>query len=156
MTPTKVLMVCLGNICRSPTAHGVLEQRLDAQGLSHLVVVDSAGTSGWHIGEPPDLRSQAAARQRGYELSQQRGRQVAATDFETFDYIFAMDQDNLRNLRALCPPTFKGHLGLLLEFGSASNKNVPDPYHGGPAGFDLVLDLIEEAIDGLLVHLKAK
>ncbi len=150
MKPTRVLMVCLGNICRSPTAHGVFAQKVEAAGLSHCIEVDSAGTSSWHIGEPPDSRSQQAAKKRGYDLSQQRGRQVTVADFSLFDYILAMDNQNLANLKALCPAGYKGYLGLFLNFASCANKEVPDPYHGGQAGFEQVLDLVEEASEGLL------
>jgi protein-tyrosine phosphatase len=147
-------MVCLGNICRSPTAQGVLEKRVADRGLSQRIWVDSAGTSGWHIGEPPDVRSQKVALQRGYNLSAQRGRQVTVHDFDEFDFILAMDKDNLANLNALRPPHFSGHLGLLLDFSQQSTYcEVPDPYHGGNAGFELVVDLIEDAVDGLLEHI---
>lgn len=151
MKKANVLMVCLGNICRSPTAQGVLEKLAKDRGLDGRVQVDSAGTSGWHIGEPPDLRSQKAAMTRGYDLSPQRGRQVSVHDFDLFDYILAMDHDNLADLEALCPAHFVGHLGLLLDFGQRGDyREVPDPYHGGSAGFELVLDLIEGASLGLL------
>lgn len=151
MKTYSVLMVCLGNICRSPTAQGVLEKLARDRGLDGRVQVDSAGTSGWHIGEPPDLRSQQAALVRGYDLSAQRGRQVTVHDFDLFDFILAMDHDNLADLEALRPAHFVGHLGLLLDFGQRREyREVPDPYHGGSAGFELVLDLIEDASLGLL------
>lgn len=154
MKTTHVLMVCLGNICRSPTAQGVLEKLVQARGLSGRIRVDSAGTSGWHIGEPPDSRSQATALSRGYDLTAQRGRQVSVHDFDEFDFILAMDSDNLVDLRSLCPSHFSGHLGLLLDFGSRPEyRHVPDPYHGGDAGFELVLDLIEDASEALLDHI---
>lgn len=152
MKTSKVLMVCLGNICRSPTAQGVLEQMAAARGMD--VQVDSAGTSGWHIGEPPDLRSQQAARARGYNISAQQGRQVNVHDFDEFDYILAMDSDNLADLKAICPTHFTGHLGLFLDFGKRHDyRDVPDPYHGGSQGFALVVDLIEDAAAGLLDHI---
>lgn len=155
MKPTKVLMVCLGNICRSPTAHGVFQHLVEREGLSHVIFVDSAGTSGWHIDEPPDRRSQNAALSRGYDLSQQRGRQVQASDFETFDYILAMDQANLDDLRRMRPKAYSGHLGLFLAFSKEfSDTEVPDPYHGGAKGFELVLDMVESAAVGLLYHIK--
>ncbi|MBC6907184.1 low molecular weight phosphotyrosine protein phosphatase [Saccharophagus sp. K07] len=157
MKPTHVLMVCLGNICRSPTAQGVFEHRVRQRGLEHLIVVDSAGTSGWHIGEPPDPRSSRAARTRGYDLTSQRGRQVTVADFQQFDYILAMDEQNLRALQALAPKDYPGHLGLFLDFSEQkAYREVPDPYHGGSEGFELVLDLIEDAADGLLQHILAK
>jgi protein-tyrosine phosphatase len=157
MKPTQVLMVCLGNICRSPTAQGVLEDRVRRLGLERYILVDSAGTSGWHIGELPDARSRKAALRRGYDLSQQRGRQVTVTDFHDFDYVLAMDGQNLQTLKVLCPEGFAGHLGLLLEFSQKQTYlEVPDPYHGGSDGFELVLDLIEEAADGLLADILEK
>lgn len=156
MSTTQVLMVCLGNICRSPTAQGVFEHRVRQRGLDHCITVDSAGTSGWHIGEPPDPRSCGAARKRGYDLSTQRGRQVLAQDFLQFDYVLAMDFQNLQALRSLCPHDYRGYLGRLLDFAADRRRlDVPDPYHGGEAGFELVLDLIEEAADGLLQHILA-
>lgn len=157
MAKVRVLFVCLGNICRSPTAHGVFQKFVDQAGLSADITVDSAGTSNWHIDEAPDRRSSEAALAAGYDLSSLRGRQVARKDFEKFDYILAMDESNLADLEELCPSSFSGHLGLFLEF--ARNKNyqeVPDPYHGGEEGFGLVLSLIEDASAGLLKHLKKK
>lgn len=157
MKPVQVLMVCLGNICRSPTAQGVFEARVRDLGLADYILVDSAGTSGWHIGEPPDARSRKAAQRRGYDLSQQRGRQVAVEDFHDFDYILAMDRQNLQALKAISPVGFAGHLGLFLEFSrKQAYLEVPDPYHGGSEGFELVLDLIEEAADGLLTDILEK
>ena len=157
MKPIRVLMVCLGNICRSPTAQGVLEARVQQRHLADYILVDSAGTSGWHIGEPPDARSRKAAQQRGYDLSQQRGRQVTVQDFHDFDYILAMDRQNLQALKAICPEGFAGHLGLFLEFSRKQTYlEVPDPYHGGSEGFELVVDLIEEAADGLLADILEK
>ncbi len=150
-----VLMVCLGNICRSPTAQGVFETMVDNNALAHQIHVDSAGTSSWHINEPPDRRSQSAALKRGYDLSHQRGRQVTVRDFERYDYILAMDEDNLTDLKRLCPKDYKGHLGLFLAFNQqAEYEEVPDPYHGGGQGFELVLDLIEGASEGLLAHIQ--
>lgn len=154
MNKTRVLMVCLGNICRSPTAQGVFEHRVRQRGLAHCIEVDSAGTSGWHINEPPDSRSIRAAQTRGYDLSAQRGRQVTERDFNEFHYMLAMDVQNLQALRALCPHNYGGYLGRLLDFSKNKRRlDVPDPYHGGSAGFELVLDLIEEASDGLLDHI---
>lgn len=147
-------MVCLGNICRSPTAQGVLEHLVATRGLQHAINVDSAGTSAWHINEPPDKRSQHAAMLRGYDLSNQRGRQVNADDFYQFDYILAMDKLNLIELQRLRPKDFAGHLGLFLDFyGDPRLQEVPDPYHGGHSGFDRVLDLIEIASRNFLEHL---
>lgn len=150
-----VLMVCLGNICRSPTAEGVLRKRLQEQGLDSLVTVDSAGTAGWHIGKSPDARSQAHAQRRGYDLSGQASRQVTVEDFADFDYIFAMDQQNLADLEAIKPADFKGRLALFLSFASdADSLEVPDPYYEGEEGFERVLDLVEQASEGFIHHLR--
>jgi protein-tyrosine phosphatase len=147
---TRVLFVCLGNICRSPTAHGVFEKILEQRGLAHTVEVDSCGTGDWHVGSAPDRRSAAEAGKRGYDLSQLRARQVQATDFGRFDYILAMDHLNLADLQALCPDNYTGHLGLFLPFATASvTQEVPDPYYGGDDGFAHVLDLVEAASEGL-------
>lgn len=156
MKPIRVLMVCLGNICRSPTAHGIFEQKVVEAGLSHRIFVDSAGTSGWHIGEPPDPRTLEAAQKRGYLLQHQRGRQVTGDDFRKFDYILAMDKQNLRDLQKLKPADYDGHLGLFLAFSNESADEVPDPYHGGRSGFEVVLDLVEDAAEGLLEHIRTR
>jgi protein-tyrosine phosphatase len=146
-----VLFVCLGNICRSPTADGVLRKLVADAKLNTLVQVDSAGTAGWHIGRAPDPRTIAAAGLRGIDLSPLRARQVSKKDFSEFDYILAMDKQNLAELNALKPDTYTGHLGLLLDFSSQQlYREVPDPYHGGKDGFELVLDLVEDAAQGLL------
>ena len=152
-TRIRVLLVCLGNICRSPTAHGVLEKLIENNGLSHLIDVDSAGTGDWHVGAPPDHRSLTAAAERGYDLSKLRARQVQTRDFEQFEYILAMDRTNLKDLRALCPPAHQAKLRLFLEFADTSHEAVPDPYYSGEDGFELVLNLVEEACAGLLAHL---
>lgn len=133
-----VLMVCSGNICRSPTAQAVLEKRLAELGLDKQVSVDSAGLESFHVGEPPDKRSQKHAAQRGYDLSRQRARRFERVDFERFDLVLAMDQGHLASLRKRCPAELQGRLALLL-----GDADVPDPFYGGPAGFDRVLDLIE-------------
>lgn len=146
----KVLFVCLGNICRSPTAHGVFEDLVKAKGLSDRIIVDSAGTASWHSGSPPDSRSMAFAHKRGFELKHLRARQAIVEDFDEFDVILAMDNSNLQDLRDLCPSHFTGHLGLFLDFANAAESEVPDPYHGGDAGFEHVLDLVEDASAGLL------
>lgn len=150
----KVLFVCLGNICRSPTADGVFRAQLAKAQLTEKISVDSAGTADWNIGNAPDPRTVAAASLRGYDLAPLRARQVSTTDFENFDYILAMDNDNLANLRKLAPANYAGHLGLFLEFAQQHRETeVPDPYHLNDAGFEQVLDMVEDASAGLLTHI---
>ncbi|MDZ7924303.1 MAG: low molecular weight protein-tyrosine-phosphatase [Marinagarivorans sp.] len=151
-----VLFVCLGNICRSPTAHGVFQKIIDDRGLNNRISVDSAGTAGWHTGKSPDARSQRFAKKRGYDLSDLRARQAIATDFDEFDLILAMDKQNLKDLQALCPSHFAGRLDLFLAFGGSELSEVPDPYYEGDDGFEKVLDLVEDACQGLLDHLLSK
>lgn len=146
----RVLMVCLGNICRSPTAHGVLEKMIQVKGLNSSIEVDSAGTGDWHIGESPDQRATAAAQLRGYDISRQTARQVHAGDFAKFDYVLAMDRTNLKDLRALCPQSHHTKVQLLLNYGDSAHDAVPDPYYSGADGFELVLDLVEGACSELL------
>jgi protein-tyrosine phosphatase len=156
MKRQRVLMVCMGNICRSPTAEGVLRHKLETAGLADMVEVDSAGTHGYHVGDPPDRRATHHARRRGYDLSALRARRVVDADFEAFDLILAMDWDNLGELEADCPPAHRHKLRRLTEFASkASHPTVPDPYYGGADGFETVLDLVEDACDGLIRHLRA-
>lgn len=150
-------MVCMGNICRSPMAHGVFAERIREAGLEHSIEVDSAGTHSYHVGEPPDRRAQAAARARGYELSGQRARRLEADDFREFDYVLVMDDENLRNARDLQPTNGKARLHRFLEFaGSRPEREVPDPYYGGSQGFTTVMDLVEEAATGFLSHLRER
>jgi len=150
----KILFVCLGNICRSPTAEGVLRTLAAREAPELDLVVDSAGTAGYHIGEPPDPRTQQAAARRGYELGTLRARVIEPADFERFDLILAMDRENLKVLRRRAPPQAHERLRLLLEFApDATPADVPDPYYGGPNGFEEVLDLVEVAARGLLAHL---
>ncbi|MBQ0719939.1 MAG: low molecular weight phosphotyrosine protein phosphatase [Gammaproteobacteria bacterium] len=151
-----VLFVCLGNICRSPTAHGVFEKRVAELGLEQQIRIDSAGTGDWHLGKQPDPRTILAAQRGGYDLRHLRARQVTALDFDLFDYILAMDGKNLANLRAMQPRHFDGTLGLFLPFGQGSLDEVPDPYAGGEEGFQQVLEMVERATDGLLTHLRAE
>lgn len=153
----KVLFVCLGNICRSPTAHGVFQQYVDNRGLQQAVSVDSAGTGAWHIGNPPDRRATAAAGRRGYDLSPLRARKVIEADFGQFDYIMAMDHDNLDVLESMRPADYPGELGLFLSYGCNSGVlEVPDPYYGGESGFEHVLDQVEAASEGLLEHIASR
>ncbi len=148
---TRVLFVCLGNICRSPTAHGVFETLVQQKRLSQVIAVDSCGTGDWHVGGAPDRRATQEAKRRGYDLSRQRARQVEREDFSRFDYILAMDKSNLAELQALRPLNHCGHLGLFLDFADGTDHvEVPDPYYGGTEGFTQVLDLVELASGGLL------
>ena len=147
-----VLMVCLGNICRSPTAEAVLRQQLQLNQLK--VKVDSAGIIGHHKGNRPDPRAVIVGEQRGYSFSGIRSRPVTEQDFEKFDLILAMDNDNLLELQAKCPPDYQPKLQLLLSYGDCDETEVPDPYYGGSRGFELVLDLIENATTGLVKALK--
>lgn len=152
-----VLFVCLGNICRSPTAHGVFQEKVRRHNLGDKISVDSAGTGAWHIGNPPDSRATEVAASRGYDLSRLRARKVAPADFHSFDYILAMDNDNLRVLTRLRPGRFQGELQLFLQYGSNLPEiEVPDPYYGGQDGFEFVLDLVESASDGLLEHIRSR
>jgi len=152
---TSVLFVCMGNICRSPTAEGVFRHRAEAAGLD--LHIDSAGTHAYHIGEAPDARSSRHALQRGYDLSPQRARKVTAADFERFDHVLAMDHENLEILQRACPPQYQHKVGLFMRYATRSESEiVPDPYYGGAKGFDLVLDYIEDASDGLIAILKPK
>jgi protein-tyrosine phosphatase len=150
-----VLMVCMGNICRSPTAEGVLRRKVQGAGLEGAVHIDSAGTIDYHVGSPPDERSARHARQRGYDLSSLRARQVHARDFERFDLILAMDWENLQELQSLCPPEHEHKLRRLMEFAPPGLGDVvADPYYGGRDGFERVLDHVEAACEGLLGHLR--
>jgi len=150
-----VLFVCLGNICRSPTAHGVFLSKLEEARLGDVVNVDSCGTAAWHIGKSPDSRSTAAAARRGYDLSSLRARQLEQSDFDTFDYILVMDKENLANAKQLAPSGHKAYLDLFLAFNKLDDAcEVPDPYYGGEAGFNYVLDLVESACDGLIEYIK--
>lgn len=146
-----VLFVCMGNICRSPTAHGVFRHHVRQAGLAHAVRVDSAGTHNYHTGEPPDRRSQQHAARRGYDLSDLRARQLREADFETHDLILVMDWDNLALVQAECPPQHQHKVRRFTEFCQRLDSPVvPDPYYGGAQGFDHVLDLVEDASVGLL------
>ncbi len=154
----RVLMVCMGNICRSPTAEGVLRAKLGRAGLQARVMVDSAGTHGYHTGEAPDPRAIRHAALRGYDISQLRARPVQGGDFERFDWILAMDEDNLDWLHRRVPQGLDGWVGLLMSHARrhAAAGGVPDPYYGTPAGFEHVLDLVEDACDGLVVRLNSE
>jgi protein-tyrosine phosphatase len=147
----RVLMVCLGNICRSPTAEAMLRRKIHEAGLDDRIEVDSAGTAGYHVGSPPDRRAIAHGERRGLKMKALRGRQVSAGDFQRFDFILAMDEDNLADLEEIRPPGSRAHLALLMSYApGARSRVVPDPYYGSADGFEAVLDLVEEAAQGFL------
>jgi protein-tyrosine phosphatase len=147
----RILFVCMGNICRSPSAEGVFRALLESRAPQLSIEIDSAGTHDYHVGEPPDDRSIAAARRRGIDLSSLRARTVRTADFEYYDLILAMDEQNLRELRRRAPVPRHDRIRLMMEFAApGSVRAVPDPYYGGPQGFEQVLDLLEEAAEGLL------
>lgn len=155
----RVLFVCTGNICRSPTAHAVFQQRVHEAGLAERIEVDSAGTHGFHVGQAPDRRSAEAAARRGYDLSDQRARQIEAADLGTFDYVLAMDGGNLAMLQALMSTggisAPRARIGLLLDYvEDAAGQDVPDPYYGARNGFEEVLDLVESGAEQFLAHLR--
>lgn len=154
--PVRVLFVCTGNICRSPSAEGFFRALVEREGLSHRIETDSAGTGGWHVGEPPDRRSQNAARRRGVDLSPLRARRVELADFRRFDLIISMDQSHHQALSRMLPGEIPpSRLSLFLSYiDGAPLLDVPDPYYGGETGFEYVLDLIEQGCAGLLAHIR--
>ena len=153
----KVLFVCMGNICRSPTAEGVFTKLLQQRGLNQVIEADSAGTHDYHIGKSPDERARETALRRNIDISHLRARQVAVEDFQEFHYILAMDHENYEILDELCPPAYKHKLKLLMEFAPDMHiREVPDPYYGGMNGFELVFDMLEAAAEGLLKDISEK
>ena len=152
-----VLFVCLGNICRSPTAEGVFRAALDQVGMADRILADSAGLGNWHVGSPPDRRAIQAAQRRGYDLTKLRARQIEVADFSRFGWILAMDHSVLRELEAMRPDEYAGHLGLLLDLApELAVREVPDPYYGGTEGFERVLDLVETANAALVERLRQR
>ena len=152
-----VLFVCMGNICRSPTAEGVFRHLVNQADMQDNIHIDSAGTHAYHVGNPPDSRAQQAARNRNIDLSSQRARQVTTRDFQHFDYVLAMDHSNYSDLEYICPGGHEEKLSLFLEFSTPSQEQeVPDPYYGGSHGFEHVLNLVEDAAHGLLADIKKK
>ncbi len=151
----KVLFICMGNICRSPMAEGLFKHRLMTQGLQHLIYVDSAGTHSHHIGAGPDQRGQNTAARRGVDLSTLKARQVKSEDLELFDHIVVMDNSNYRHLTAICQkPEQQEKISLLMSYApQREEQEVPDPYYGSPVGFERVMDLLEDAIDGLFMDI---
>lgn len=148
-----ILMVCLGNICRSPTAHGIMEHLVAEAGLTDYLTIDSAGTGDWHIGRQPDPRTQEAALLRGFDLSSQSARQVQVEDFERFDYIVAMDKQNRKDLLDLAPAGLADKVTLMLDYAGQADQDVPDPYYGEADGFEEVLNLVEHACASFLQQL---
>ena len=147
----------MGNICRSPTAEAVFRHYVETAGLAEKISIDSAGTHDYHIGDKPDARAQRAAQQRGYDMSGLRGRQVEEQDFRCFDYVLAMDSANLAILRRIAPPDSGSRVGLFLEYARHhSEREVPDPYYGGADGFERVLDMVEDAAQGLLEEIRRR
>lgn len=157
MPKTKILFVCLGNICRSPMAEGVFRHIAGEAGALERLEIDSAATGAWHTGDPPDARAQAAAKSRGIDISMQRARSIERDDFETFDLILAMDNMNHGDLKEMAPPGHDHKVRLFLSFAPALGvEEVPDPYYGGPEGFDHVLDLVDEAGRALLAAVETE
>jgi len=156
--PFRVLFVCMGNICRSPTAHGVFRQKVADAGLAEVIEVDSAGTHNFHPGSPPDRRSQAHAAKRGYDFSDLRARQIRGADFEHYDLILVMDAENLAAVGAACPSLHRGKIRRLTEYclRYIGSYEVPDPYYGSAQEFERALDLVEDACDGLMQQLRAR
>lgn len=155
MNTIKVLVICMGNICRSPMAHGVLEAEIQAAGLQHRIEIDSAGTHDYHVGEPPDRRAQDIMRKNGYAIEHQRARQLHPEDFRAFDYILVMDEQNLRNASRVQPVDATARLHRFLDFSERyPNQEVPDPYYGGGQGFVDVLNRVRDASTGFIQHLR--
>ena len=150
-----VLFVCMGNICRSPTAHALFREQIKGAGLEDRIDIDSAGTHAYHIGNAPDARATAAALARGIDMTDLRARQVCEADFEQFDYVVAMDRDNLSLLEAPCPALLQDRLSLMLDWVEGWGDEVPDPYYGGDEGFVRVLDMLTEASQGLLANIES-
>jgi len=145
----------MGNICRSPTAQGIFRGLVSEAGLGDRVLIDSAGTHAYHVGKPPDPRAQETAQRRGLDLSDLRARAATLHDLERFDYILVMDRENLRDLLAVCPPAVGSKIRLLMDFAPDLRvREVPDPYYGGPSGFERVFDIVEAAVAGLLEHIR--
>jgi protein-tyrosine phosphatase len=157
MSEIKVLFVCMGNICRSPTAQGIFERLVGEARLQHRIAIDSAGTHAYHVGNAPDARATEAAARRGIDLTVQRARRIDAADFAQFDYVLAMDRSNLEDLSAICPEHHRTKLRLFLEFADRPDvMEVPDPYYGGAQGFERVLDLVEQGARGLLAEIRSR
>lgn len=157
MKKHRILFVCMGNICRSPTAHGVFRNLVREEGLDEVIEIDSAGTHAYHVGNPPDRRAQATATTRGIDLSDLRARKVAPEDFAQYDFVIAMDQENYISLSQQCPMEHVDKIHLFMDFApEMRTREVPDPYYGGAQGFERVFDLVEAASRGLLVEIRQR
>ena len=152
--PVKVLFVCLGNICRSPSAEGVFRQVVENAGLAEKIEIDSCGTGGWHVGKAPDARARAAAAKRDIDISGLRARQFEPSDLADFDYVLVMDHQNLAEVQSIWERSGGTRPELFLYYGRSFHEEVPDPYYGGDQGFETVLDLIQDASEGLVEHLR--
>ncbi len=150
----KILFVCMGNICRSPTAEGVFRYMVEQLNVEDEILIDSAGTHAYHVGNQPDQRAQEAALKRNIDLSGQRARRVSADDFAEFDYVIAMDESNKYDLLSICPSGYEDRVHLFLDFANCNESEVPDPYYGQGRGFEIVLNLVEDASGGLLKHIR--
>ncbi|MEH6629284.1 MAG: low molecular weight protein-tyrosine-phosphatase [Halopseudomonas aestusnigri] len=154
MREYKVLFVCTGNICRSPCADGILRHKLVEQQLDHLILTDSVGTHSYHVGEPPTPTGLTLATKRGYDYSDLRARQLKQSDFVNSDLILAMDHGHLDIIRNSCPEQYLYKVAMFLDYSEQSNKEVNDPYYGGPSDYNTMLDAIEIGVTGLITHLK--
>jgi len=156
MQVTKIMFVCMGNICRSPTAHAVMQHYVNSQGLSQQFLIESSGTHAYHVGEPADRRSQQVAKQRGIDMSDLRAQKISITDYDHFDWILAMDEENLKLIEYYAPDSYTAKCRLFMDFASKhpEQKVVPDPYYGGEQGFEKVFDMVEDACQGLLNHVQ--
>ncbi|KMQ74704.1 low molecular weight protein-tyrosine-phosphatase [Marinobacter subterrani] len=154
--PVRVLFVCLGNICRSPTAEGVFRAQVEAADLAEQVQIDSCGTGHWHIGKSPDARAQEAASRRGIDISGLRARQFSPEDLDSFDYVLVMDRQNLADIKDIWHQNGGTRPALFLDYGRSKHDEVPDPYYGGADGFERVLDLIRDAGEGLLADIRGR
>lgn len=158
MSSVKVLFVCMGNICRSPTAHGVMQHKVNQQGLKNRIEIDSAGTHAYHVGEPSDPRSRALAAQRGVDMEYIRARKISVLDYDAFDYVLAMDEDNLELINYYAPESHSAKVNLFLDYLNQAGVDqtervVPDPYYGGESGFEHVFDLVDAGCDALIEHI---
>jgi protein-tyrosine phosphatase len=156
MEKRRILFVCAGNICRSPLGEGVLRHQAAGRGIAHLIETESAGTGGWHQGDPPDRRSITVARRHGIDISRQSARQLRLGDFNSFDLIFAMDRDNLRNIVRLAPHDSSADIHLFMDFVAGTSRDVPDPYYGDDSDFEAVFAMIDEGCRALLDTLMNK